>query len=80
MGTYRFGERSVVKKPVERNSTGATLNWSGTEINYGYTQRLRARRTRNIPLTLLGDEKPVPITLQQKDIKKFWEFSKNKNK
>ena len=64
------------EKPVERNSTGATLNWSGTEITYGYTQRLRARRTRDIPLALLGDELPCPITLGQKEPDKIWDFKK----
>lgn len=64
------------EKPVERNSTGATLNWSGTEINYGYTQRLRARRTKDIPLSLLGEELACPITIGQKEPSKVWEFKK----
>ena len=70
-GTVKDGD-----KKIERESTGATLNWSGTEITYGYTQRLRARRTVNIPLSLLADENPVPITLGQKEPEKVWEFKK----
>ena len=55
------------------------MNWSGTEISYGYSQRLSARRTRTIPLALLGEELPVPITLAQKEVDKVWEFKKNGN-
>lgn len=72
-----FGSITDGATKVERESVGATLNWSGTEINYGYTQRLRARRTRAIPLALLGEELPVPITLSQKEEGKVWELKKN---
>ncbi len=72
-----FGTIDQGKSKVEREAVGATLNWSGTEITYGYTQRLRARRTDTIPLALLGEELPVPITLSQKEVDKVWELKKN---
>ena len=75
-GNIQVWGKIECEKPVERNSTGATLNWSGTEITYGYTQRLRARRTRHIPLALLGEELPCPITIGQKDTGKVWDFKK----
>ena len=71
-----YGKIKDGSKTIEREAAGATLNWSGTEITYGYTQRLRARRTANIPLSLLADEQPVPITLGQKDPAKIWDFKK----
>ncbi|MFK5920629.1 MAG: pre-peptidase C-terminal domain-containing protein [Verrucomicrobiota bacterium] len=72
-----FGSLSDGKNKVEHEAVGATLNWSGTEITYGYTQRLRARRTHHIPLALLAEEQAVPITLAQKEPAKVWEFKKN---
>ena len=74
-----FGSINDGKTKFEQESVGATLNWSGTEISYGYSQRLSARRTRAIPLTLLGEELPCPITLSQKEVDKVWEFKKNGN-
>ena len=74
-----FGSINDGKTKIEKESVGATLNWSGTEISYGYSQRLSARRTRTIPLALLGEELPVPITLAQKEVDKVWEFKKNGN-
>ncbi len=74
-----FGSIDDGKTKIEHESVGATLNWSGTEITYGYSQRLSARRTHNIPLSLLGEELPVPITLAQKEPNKVWEFKKNGN-
>ncbi len=74
-----FGSINDGKTKIEHEAVGATLNWSGTEITYGYSQRLSARRTHKIPLALLGEELPVPITLAQKEIDKVWEFKKNGN-
>lgn len=74
-----FGAINDGKTKIEHESSGATLNWSGTEITYGYSQRLSARRTHNIPLALLGEELPCPITLAQKEVDKVWEIKKNGN-
>jgi len=72
-----FGSIEDGSKKIERESIGATLNWSGYEITYGYTQRLNARRTHHIPLNVLAEEPEVPISLGQKDPEKIWEFKKN---
>lgn len=74
-----IGKMTDGKRTVEHEALGATLNWSGYEIRYGYTQRLNARRTHEIPLALLADEPAMPIALGQKDVDKVWEFKKNKS-